>query len=101
MQNLTSKTWFQFLVALRKGRVVHEIFMLSINWKVQFYSQQNAMFILLQEGGRIAAVSTLKVSTFSLLLSNVPRKHYNMLIRYLFWSVKHSKKKSQLLSGNI
>lgn len=39
MQNLTSKTWFQFLVALRKGRVVHEIFMLSINWKVQFYSQ--------------------------------------------------------------
>lgn len=60
MQNLTNKTWFQFLVALPKGRVAHEIFMLSINWKVQFYSQQNAMFILLQEGGRIAAVSTNK-----------------------------------------
>lgn len=56
MQNLTSKTWFQFLVALPKGRVAHEIFMLLINWKVQFYSQQNAMFILLQEGGRIVAV---------------------------------------------
>lgn len=70
MQSLTNKTWFQFLVVPPKGRVAYEIFMLSIDWKIQFYSQQNAMFILPEEGGKIAAESLHIKPSFSLLLLN-------------------------------